>query len=82
MEEHLKDGLVTQVIADQQPPIDPLRRVWIPVEKRTSAGTLVFRTSDKTLYFRAPDGSIRHSVPKVNGKESRRARGRLRSRGV
>ena len=69
MDDQLKDGK-----ADQQPSIDSLRRVWIPVEKRTANGTPVFRTSDKTLYFRAPDGSIRHSTPKVNGKMTRKAR--------
>ena len=69
MDDQLKDGK-----ADQQPSIDPLRRVFVPIEKRTPAGTLVFRTSDKTLYFRASDGSIRHSTPKVNGKQARKMR--------
>ena len=54
-------------------PLDPLRRVWIPVEKRTTAGTLVFKTSDNTLYARLESGAIRRAHPKVKGKAARRA---------
>jgi hypothetical protein len=60
----------------QQPesPLDPLRRVLVPIEKRTANGTIVFRTTDKEVYFRHTDGSIRRASLKVNGKEARKAR--------
>jgi hypothetical protein len=63
---------------DRDAPLDPLRRVFVPVEKRTAQGTLVFRTTDKDLYFRGPDGSIRRSVPKVNGKLAKQMRRKQR----
>jgi hypothetical protein len=53
--------------------IDLLRRVFVPVEKRTAAGTLVFRTLDNQVYVRLEDGSIRRSDRKVRGKTARRA---------
>lgn len=64
--------------ADQQSPIDPLRRIWVPRETKTSKGTIVFRTLDGDVYARLADGSIRRAIPKVNGKEARRARQRVR----
>lgn len=73
MEDQLKDGQ-RQGRADQQPSIDPLRRVFVPIEKRTLNGTLVFKTHDKTIYARLDNGSIRRAVPKVNGKVARRLR--------
>ena len=74
MEEHLEDGPVVTTAPSPQSPIDPLRRVFVPIEKRTEKGTLVFRTTDKELYFRAPDGSIRRAQPKVHGKDARKMR--------
>lgn len=73
MDDQLKDSMT-----DQQHPTDPLRRVFIPVEKRTTQGTLVFRTLDKQMYARLDNGSIRRATPKVNGKEARKARARAR----
>lgn len=58
----------------QKPTIDPLRRVFVPIEKRTAKGTIVFRTSDKTMYARLEEGGpIRRVVPKIRGKAARRA---------
>lgn len=53
--------------------IDPLDRIWIPIEKRTAKGTLVFRTSDRETYARLDDGSIRRVDKKARGKAARRA---------
>lgn len=53
--------------------IDPLKRIFVPIEKRTAAGTLVFRTSDKQVYARLDDGSIRRAEKKIKGKAARRA---------
>lgn len=61
-----------------KPEIDPLRRVFVPKETRTSKGTLVFRTMDGDVYARLGDGSIRRATPKVNGKKARRDRQRAR----
>jgi len=72
MDDQLKDGSATAT--DQRRPIDPLRRVFIPIEKRNSKGMLVFRTHDKQLYVRMENGSIRRATPKINGKEARKAR--------
>lgn len=80
MEEHLKDDAAQPL--DQKPPIiDPLRRVFVPKEAKTSKGTVVFRTLDFQVYARLPDGSIRRSKPKVNGKAARKARARSRHAG-
>ncbi len=64
---------------DQKRPIDPLRRVFVPREAKTPNGTTVFRTRDEDLYLRLDDGSIRRANPKVNGKQARKARAKLRS---
>lgn len=74
MKEQLKDGPAVTTASNQKPSIDPLRRVFVPIEKRTPNGTWVFKTTDQTMYFRAPDGSMRRVQPKVNGKDARRAR--------
>ena len=58
--------------------IDLLRRVFVPIEKRTPNGTIVFRTTDKQVYCRLDDGSIRRATPKVNGKQARRLRAKAR----
>ena len=58
--------------------IDPLRRIYEPIEKRKEDGTFVFYTSDKMRYVRGVDGSIRRSEPKINGKVARRIRRELR----
>ena len=60
------------------PSLDPLRRVFVPIEKRTLNGTLVFRTMDNQMYCRLASGSIRRVTPKVNGKVAKR----LRRKGV
>ena len=59
--------------AQDKEPIDPLRRVFIPIEKRREDGTRVLWTSDKTKYVRGTDGTIRRAAPKVRGKAARRA---------
>ena len=74
MEEQLKDRLATTAAPSQQSHIDPLRRILIPIERRTSNGTLVFRTTDNEMYVRLENGSIRRVTPKVNGKVARKMR--------
>lgn len=64
--------------AAEEAPIDPLRRVWIPIEKRDVQGRLTFRTTDGERYRREDDGSMRHATGKVNGKRARKARARER----
>jgi hypothetical protein len=58
----------------EKPSLDLLRRVFVPIERRTVKGTLVFKTQDGDMYARLADGSIRRTHPKVNGKDARRAR--------
>lgn len=70
------DGQLDDGKADQQPPLHPLRRVFIPIERKTSAGTSVFRTTDNEMYCRADDGSIRSVNKKMNGKKARKLRRR------
>ena len=53
--------------------VDPRRRVFVPVEGKTSRGVWTFSTLDGKKYYRAPDGSIRNPG-KVNGKQAKRAR--------
>jgi hypothetical protein len=60
--------------ADQRPSIDPLRRVFVPIERETADGTTVFRTTDRELYMRHTDGSIRSVQKKTNGKVARKMR--------
>jgi hypothetical protein len=58
--------------AAQTPSLDPLRRVLVPVEKLTSRGTVVFRTTDNTMYARTEPGAPMHRVDrKVRGKKAR-----------
>lgn len=56
----------------EKPPLDPLRRVFVPVERRTPNGTTVFKTHDNRVYARLEDGSIRRAVRKARGKAARR----------
>lgn len=58
--------------------IDPLRRVFVPVERKNTDGTYVLRTHDKTTYIRGADGVLRRQIPKMNGKDARRARRMMR----
>lgn len=44
--------------------IDPLRRIFIPIEKRMTNGEMTFRTMDKEQYIRAANGVIRRKYPK------------------
>lgn len=60
-------------------PIDPLRRVFVPVEKRMSSGISVMRTLDGETYHRGTDGVIRSSMSRINGKLARKAKARLRN---
>jgi hypothetical protein len=72
MDIQLKDAANKAV--DQQRPIDLTRRIFIPIEKRQSDGTVVFKTLDHTQYQRCEDGSIRRIHPKVNGKQAKKLR--------
>ena len=81
MDDQLKDR-DAEGSRDQQRPIDPLRRVFVPIEKKTANGTIVFCTLDKQLYARLEDGSIRRATPKMNGKQARKLRAQARARKV
>ena len=68
-----------QVSKARQKKDDERKRWWahgfeVPTEKRTTAGTLVFRTHDQQTYARLEDGSIRRTTKKVHGKAAKRAR--------
>ena len=62
------------------PALDPLRRVFIPVEKRASNGDWLFETSDGHTYRRGIDGVIRSRMPKINGKLAKRIRAKARAK--
>lgn len=53
-------------------PLDPLRRVFVPIERKMASGQTVFRTTDQMVYARLDDGSIRRAIPKQRGKSARR----------
>lgn len=58
--------------ADQQPPLDPLRRGFFPIERKTKNGTVVFQTLDKVMYARVDEGLPMYRVDKkVRGKAAR-----------
>ena len=77
MEEQLTDGAV-QETTDHKPSIDPLRRVFVPIERVTPNGTTVFGTHDREVYVRLEDGSIRRARLKLRGKAARKAERRTR----
>lgn len=54
--------------------LDPLRRVFVPRERKQEDGTAIFRTLDKQSYIRGVDGVIRRETPKINGKQAKKAR--------
>jgi len=57
------------------PALDPLRRVFIPIEKRNVHGVWTFETTDGERYLRDPNtGVIRSAVVKINGKLARKMR--------
>lgn len=60
--------------------IDPLRRIWVPIEKRNTDGSWGFRTTDGERYRRDENGVIRSIAKKVNGKIARKERQRVRSK--
>lgn len=55
-------------------PIDPSRRILVPIEKRMTNGNRTFQTSDRDQYIRTPNGVIRRKHPKVNGRIAKKAR--------
>ena len=59
---------------ENQPIINPLRRVLIPREFPIAEGGTVLRTTDGQTYRRGTDGAIRRAAPKVSGKAAKRAR--------
>jgi hypothetical protein len=61
----------------QKPTLDPLRRVFVPIEKRDVHGRWTFNTSDGERYTRDEHGVIRNIRVKVNGKVARKMRRRL-----
>ena len=48
--------------------IDPLRRVFVPIEKKNVMGQFTFQTKDGKQYIRRADGSIRRNTPKKTTK--------------
>ena len=80
MEEQLNDDTVSEKTLDQRPPIDPLRRVWVPKEREMANGAVVLRTLDKEWYERCSDGSIRRVNQKLRGKAARKAEKKARQR--
>lgn len=56
-----------------EPMLDPLRRVFIPIEKRMLDGNWRFRTSDKERYTRnGTTGTVYRADPKPLNKHARR----------
>jgi len=48
--------------------------VFVPIEKKTPKGTIVFRTTDNLVYARAQEGGpMFRAIPKVRGKAARAA---------
>lgn len=68
--------------ADNKPsnkePLDPLRRMFVPIEKRMTNGNMTFQTLDKERYYRTSQGVILRVAPKVNGKKAKKERQRRR----
>lgn len=66
---------------DEQPTIDPLHRVFVPIEKRTASGDWRFRTTDNTRYTRHhPTGQIVHADPQPSRSKKERRRRRQQQR--
>lgn len=53
---------------NETPALDPLKRVFVPIEKHG-----VFRTTDREVYVRLFTGQIVCATPKVRGKAARKA---------
>ena len=60
--------------------LDPLCRIFVPIERPTDSNTFIFRTTDKETYERLEDGSIHRINRKVRGKAARRADKVMRER--
>jgi len=59
--------------AVEKKPLDPLRRVLVPIEKRMADGNFRLRTTDRTRYTRnAHTGTIFRADPKPVNKHARR----------
>jgi len=63
MEHQPKDDKTGKAGVDQRLPIDPLRRVFVPVEGKNLDGTSSFKTRDGASYVRGTDGVIRRKRP-------------------
>lgn len=63
---------------EDQPTINPLRRVLIPREIPVAEGGTAFRTTDGQTYRRGTGGAIRRAKPKVSGRAAKRARVKAR----
>ena len=64
--------------ADNATKIDPLHRVFVPIEGRNVRGQWTFRTMDRDEYYRDVNGCIRRKYPKVNCKEQKKLRRKSR----
>jgi len=64
----------------QVEPLDPLRRVFVPIEKRTLDGAWTFKTSDGEKYLRHPKTGAMVNVSKTRGgKAAKKARRQARA---
>lgn len=59
---------------NEEEPLDPLRRVFVPIEKRMLDGRMIFQTTDRCQYLRDDRGVIVRRYPKVNGKKAKKNR--------
>ena len=73
--------LVNQLsnLPDTPKDLDPLQRVFVPIEKQTSDGRTVFQTLDRAVYERRQNGQIiNHS--KFHGTAKQRKKLRMQAR--
>jgi hypothetical protein len=58
--------------------IDPLHRIFVPIERPLSGGGATLKTTDGLKYYKLLDGSLQRAVQKVRGKAARRADKKMR----
>lgn len=58
--------------------LNPLQRVFVPIEKRGTDGHMRLRTLDGAQYIRDGVTGSLHRIGKVNGKQAKRARHKCR----
>ncbi len=65
-------------VPDANKPLDPLRRVFVPIEKKMLNDNWTFKTLDKERYYRTSAGVILRVAPKINGKRAKKDRQKRR----